>query len=98
MRVGQKVTQAELIGTDLFLYFTGTVIEVPNHDRGCRTKINVQVDGDIETLWQNWSRGLHRQTCYGDIAADLRRFARFKSIRLVDEAARRPEEPKAAQS
>jgi len=86
MRPDQKVTQAELIGTDLMLYFTGTVIEIPDHDRGCRTKINVRVDGDIEALWQNWSHGLHRQTCYGDITADLRRFCRFKGIRLVDEA------------
>jgi hypothetical protein len=93
MRVGQKVTQAELIGTDLIIYFTGDVIEVPDEDKGCRTKINVKVDGDIEALWQNWSHGLHRQTCYGDITKDLKRFARFTGIQLVDEAAPRPEEP-----
>ncbi|MGQ9591241.1 MAG: hypothetical protein ACUVYA_13225 [Planctomycetota bacterium] len=87
MRVGQKVTQALLTGTDLMVYFTGTVVEAPDHERGCRTKISVRVDGDIEFLWQNWSHGLHRQTCYGDIVADLRRFARFMDIRLVDEAA-----------
>lgn len=90
MRVGQKVTQAWLVGTDLMVYFTGTIIEVPDHERGCRTKINVKVDGDIEALWQNWSHGLHRQTCYGDIIPDLRRFARFMDIRLVDEAAPKP--------
>lgn len=92
MRVGQKVTQAELIGTDLMLYFTGTIIGVPDHERGCRTKIDVAVDGDIEALWHNWSHGLHRQTCYGDIVRDLRRFCRYTGIRLVDEAAPRPEE------
>ena len=94
MREKQKVTQAILIGTDLMLYFTGDVIEVPDHDRGCRTKINVKVDGDIEALWQNWSHGLHRQTCYGDITADLKRFCRFKSIELVNEA--EPPAPKPA--
>jgi hypothetical protein len=93
MRVGQKVTQAELIGTDLLIYFTGDVIEAPDVDRGCRTKINVKVDGDIEALWQNWSHGLHRQTCYGDLRADFKRFARFTGIKLVDEAAPQPEEP-----
>lgn len=86
MRLNQKVTQSRLIGTDLMIYFTGTVIEVPDHERGCRTKINVKVDGDVESLWQNWSHGLHRVTCYGDITADLKRFCRFKDIQLVMEA------------
>jgi len=86
MRVGQKVTQGELIGTDLFIYFTGDIIETPDVDRGCRTKINVRVDGDIERLWQNWSHGLHRVTGYGDLTNDLKRFCRFKGIKLVNEA------------
>jgi len=86
MRIGERVTQAELLGTDLMLYFTGTIIETPDLDRGCRTKITVKVDGDIEKLWQNWSNGLHRTTCYGDLTKDLRRFCKFKQINLVNEA------------
>jgi len=86
MRVGQKVTQARLIGTDLLLYFTGEIIDTPDLPRGCRTKITVRVDGDAEKLWQNWSHGLHRVTCYGDLTEDLRRFCRFKAIELVHEA------------
>jgi hypothetical protein len=85
MRIGQKVTQAILVGTDLMHYFTGKIIEAPDVDRGCRTKITVQVDGDAEKLWQNWQHGLHRQTCYGDITEDLKRFCRFKRIELIDE-------------
>jgi len=86
MRVGQRVTQAILSGTDLLLYFTGDIIEVPDLDRGCRTKITVKVDGDINRLWQNWSHGLHRQTVYGDLTSDLARFCRFKQIQMVNEA------------
>jgi hypothetical protein len=86
MRVGQKVTQAWLVGTDKLQYFTGEIIESPDTERGCRTKMTVKVDGDIEKLWQNWSHGLHRVTCYGDVTPDLKRFCRFKGIRLVDEA------------
>ena len=86
MRVGQKVTQAILIGTDTLQYFTGEIIESPDIDRGCRTKMTVQVDGDLEKLWQNWSHGLHRVTCYGDVTDDLKRFCRFKGIQLVNEA------------
>ena len=86
MRIGQKVTQALLVGTDNLLYFTGQVIDAPDIDRGCRTKITVKVDGDVETLWKNWSSGLHRQTCYGDITEELGYFCRFKEINMVDEA------------
>ena len=86
MRKNARVTQAELIGTALLLYFTGDVIDAPDTDRGCRTKINVKVDGDIRTLWRNWSNGLHRVTCYGDATRDLERFCKFKAIKMVDEA------------
>jgi len=86
MRQGQKVTQAILEGTAPLLYFTGEVIEVPDVDRGCRSKINVRVDGDIQKLWLNWSHGLHRQTVYGDVTADLARFCRFKGIEMINEA------------
>jgi len=86
MRVGQKVTQGELIGTDLLIYFTGDIVDTPDVDRGCRTKIAVKVDGDAEKLWQNWSHGLHRVTVYGDLTEDLKRFCRFKGIKLVNEA------------
>jgi len=87
MHTGQKVTQARLIGTDLLLYFTGEIIDTPDIDRGCRTKITVKVDGDADKLWKNWSNGLHRSTCYGDISKDLERFCRFKGIKIVNETA-----------
>jgi hypothetical protein len=89
MRIGQKVTQALLMGTDLLHYFTGEIVDTPvglEHDRGCRTKIAVKVDGDLSRLWRNWSHGLHRQTCYGDITKELRFFCKFKNIRLINEA------------
>jgi hypothetical protein len=71
-------------------YFTGSILETPvalSDDRGCRTKITVKVDGDAEKLWQNWTSGLHRQTCYGDITTELGYFCRFKDIRMINEAA-----------
>ncbi|HNS20329.1 MAG TPA: hypothetical protein PKH24_07505 [Sedimentisphaerales bacterium] len=90
MRVGQPVTQAILVGADTMLCFTGQIIDAPvgvEHDRGCRTKITVKVDGDITTLWKNWSQGLHRQTVYGDIRKELGQFCRYTGIKLIDEAA-----------
>jgi len=90
MRVGEKVTQAVLAGMDTIRYFTGQIIEAPvglEADRGCRTKIEVRVDGDIAKLWQNWTAGLHRQTVYGNITKELGYFCKFEEIKMVDEAA-----------
>ncbi len=86
MPTGKKVTQALLVGTDLLLYFTGEVIDAPDVDRGCRTKITVKIDGRAEALWRNWSSGLHRVTCYGDLTKDMQRFCRFMGVKLVNEA------------
>jgi hypothetical protein len=86
MRVGQRVTQALLVGTEKLQYFTGDIIESPDTERGCRTKMTVRVDGDLEKLWQNWAHGLHRVTCYGDVTADLKRFCRYKGLEFVNEA------------
>ncbi|NPV82361.1 MAG: hypothetical protein HPY46_02085, partial [Candidatus Aminicenantes bacterium] len=90
MRLGEKVTQAIIVGTEQILYFTGEIVDTPvrlEDDRGCRTKIAVRVDGSLEKLWQNWSQGLHRVTCYGNLARELRMLARFKKLELVNEAA-----------
>jgi len=90
MRVGERVTQAILVGMDRIQYFTGRIVAAPvglEHDRGCRTKIAVRIDGDLSRLWRNWSQGLHRQTCYGDLTRELQVFSKFKGITLVDEAA-----------
>ncbi|MHB1035097.1 MAG: twin-arginine translocation signal domain-containing protein [Pirellulales bacterium] len=86
MPVGPRATQAILVGMDTLLYFTGQVIEAPDVDRGCRSKITVKVDGSAEKLWKNWSSGLHRSTCYGDLTKDLERFCRFTNIKMVNEA------------
>jgi len=86
MRVGQNVTQAKLIGNDLLLYFTGGIIDTPETERGCRTKITVKVDGDATKPWRNWSHGLHRVTCYGNLKPELAHFCRFMGIKMTDEA------------
>ena len=89
MRIGQKVTQAILVGSNHLPYFTGEIIDTPislQDDRGCRTKITVRVEGNVTNLWRNWTDGLHRQTCYGDITQELAYFCRFKEIEMVNQA------------
>ena len=88
MRKGQQVTQAILATLDELRFFTGEIISTPvslQDVRGCRTKIEVKVDGDIIKLWQNWGSGLHRQTCYGDVTKELGYFCRFQGINMVNE-------------
>ena len=86
MRIGEPVTQATLEGTQKLRYFTGRIIDTPETERGCRTKITVRIDGDAEKLWQGWTAGIHRVSCYGNLARDLARFARFTGLELQNEA------------
>ena len=86
MRIGQDVTQAMLDGTSALRYFTGQIIDTPDTERGCRTKITVRVNGNAQKLWQNWTAGIHRVSCYGDLSQELAYFCRFTKIPLLNEA------------
>ena len=82
--VGEKVTMARLIGTDLMLVSTGEAVDSPFVERGCRTKLTTRVQ-NIERFLENWSCGLHRVVFYGDHTRDIRRFCRFAHVRLLRE-------------
>lgn len=87
MPKGERATQALLLDPTTIIYFTGEIIDAPDVERGCRTKITVRVDGDVEKLWRNWDYGLHRSTCLGDLTKDLQRFCRLTKVKLVNELA-----------
>lgn len=87
MRIGQRVTTGILDGTSAMRYFTGQIVDTPDTDLGCRTKITVKLDGNAEKLWQGWGAGIHRVSCYGDLTKELAYFCRFKGISLMNEAA-----------
>jgi L-fucose isomerase-like protein len=84
MPVGGKVSMARLIGTDLMLFSTGDAVDSPFVERACRTKLTMQVE-NIDRFLEGWSCGLHRVVFYGDHTRDLRRFCRFKQVRLLRE-------------
>ena len=86
MRIGQRVTQAILADMSTLRYFTGQITDVPETERGCRTQITVKLDGNAERLWQGYSAGIHRVSCYGDLSQDLARFCRFSELNMVNEA------------
>lgn len=86
MSVGREVTQAILMDAGRLAYFTGRIIDTPETDRGCRTKITVKLDGSARRLWRNWQHQLHRVTVYGNITDELQQFCRFTNVELINEA------------
>jgi hypothetical protein len=87
MSVGRRVTAGILDEASTTLrFFTGLITDTPQPERGCRSQIAVRLDGGAEKLWRNWTSGIHRVACYGDVAKDLEYFCRFKGIELVNEA------------
>jgi hypothetical protein len=82
--VGQKLSMARLIGTDLMLFSTGDAIDSPLVERACRTKLTMKVE-NIDWFLEQWSSGLHRVVFYGDHTRDLRRFCRFTGVRVLRE-------------
>jgi hypothetical protein len=84
MPIGQKISMARLIGTDIMLFSTGDAIDSPFVERGCRSKLTMRVENP-ERFLQNWSCGLHRVIFYGDHTRDLSRFCRFMKIRMLRE-------------
>lgn len=74
----------ECYGLDAMLVSTGRIVDVPDVDSGCRTKIAVKVR-DARRMLEGWSYGLHRVIFYGDHMADTRRLGRFLDIDVVEE-------------
>ncbi|MGB9625512.1 MAG: hypothetical protein ACPMAQ_11675, partial [Phycisphaerae bacterium] len=74
----------ECNGVDTLLVSTGKIVDVPDVDRACRTKIAVKVR-DARKMLEGWSFGLHRVIFYGDHMADTKRLGRFLDIQVVEE-------------
>ncbi len=71
-------------GANILLLSGGKIVEIPDSDSGCRTKIQVKVS-DARKLLENWSNGLHRVIFYGSHIADAKRFARFTGLEVFEE-------------
>ena len=83
-RVGQRVTQAWLVGTDKLQYFTGDIIESPDTERGCRTKIVTKV-ADARKFAEGFTGGLHRVLFYGDHSQAIERMGRLMGFKTQRE-------------
>ncbi len=84
MRVGQKITMAKLVGSDMMLLSTGEIIDTPVSERGCRTQITTRVK-DPRKLLEQYRHGLHRVIFYGDHTGDMERLSRFLNFKILYE-------------
>jgi len=84
MRVGQKVTVAKFADLGRMLLSTGTIVDNPDLDRGCRTKVEVSVP-DAKKLLRTFSGGLHRVLAYGDHVEGVEELCRLLGIEVIRE-------------
>lgn len=85
MRVGQPITCAKLYGLETILVSTAKIVDNPDSDRGCHTKITTKVP-DARRLLEGYSGGLHRVIFYGDLLAGVKNLAVLQGWKVVEEA------------
>ena len=65
----------------------GKTVENIDVDKACRTKLAVEVKGDIDKLHNYWDQwGWHRVTYYGDLKRQVGHIAALLGIEVVEEA------------
>jgi hypothetical protein len=65
----------------------GKSVENVDEDKACRTKLAVEVNGDIQkllTMWDQW--GWHRVTFYGELKDQVREVCQALGLKVVEEA------------
>ncbi|MEP0843709.1 MAG: hypothetical protein HRF43_13475, partial [Phycisphaerae bacterium] len=65
----------------------GRTVENVDEDKACRTKLAVEVKGDIDKLFNLWDQwGWHRVTVYGDAKEPIADLAKALKMKVVEEA------------
>lgn len=65
----------------------GKAVDNIDEDKACRTKLAVEVKGDIDKLMNYWDQwGWHRVTVYGDVKEPVQEMARALKMKVVEEA------------
>lgn len=65
----------------------GKSVENIDEDKACRTKLAVEVKGDIDRLFSQWDRwGWHRVTFFGDLEEPIGELADAMGMKIVREA------------
>jgi hypothetical protein len=69
------------------LLHQGTTVANVDEDRACRTKLAVELKGDMQKLFTHWDQwGWHRVTYYGDFKTAVRHIAALSGYELIEEA------------
>ncbi len=65
----------------------GVAVENVDEDKACRTKLAVEVKGDINKLFNYWDQwGWHRVTYFGDLKKPVNNIAALIGFEVVEEA------------
>jgi hypothetical protein len=84
--VGGKINMAKLINRDTMLISTGTIIDNPESDRGCRTKITTKV-ADTRKLLEGYEGGAHCVIFCGDRVSTVHDLSGLMRFKVVEEGA-----------
>lgn len=68
------------------LMHRGRSVENVESEMACRTKLGVELLGDIEKLATEWRMGWHRVTFYGDLREPVLAFADRIGLEVIEEA------------
>jgi hypothetical protein len=69
------------------LVHQGKTVENVDEDKACRSKLAVEVKGDMDKLLGQWDQwGWHRVTFYGDAKEAVAETAKALKMKVVEEA------------
>jgi hypothetical protein len=69
------------------IFHQGKTVENVDEDKACRTKLAVEVKGDVYKLLDYWDQwGWHRVTFYGDLKRPVYNIATLLGFEVVEEA------------
>jgi hypothetical protein len=69
------------------IFHQGKTVENVDEDKACRTKLAVEVEGDVYKLLNYWDQwGWHRVTFYGDLKRPVYNIAALLGFEVVEEA------------
>jgi len=84
MRVGQEITLAKLTNCTTMMLSTGKIIDNPENERGCRTKVTTTVV-NADKMLHSYTGGLHRLLFYGNHVQDIEKMGRLTGFHIVME-------------
>ncbi|MCD6384354.1 hypothetical protein J7M23_01115 [Candidatus Sumerlaeota bacterium] len=84
-KIGEPCTVAKILETETLTLSWGSIISNPDINRGCRTKVEIAVEGDVLKLLRSWRGDLHRVLAYGSHRWALEEVARLIGLELYYE-------------